>query len=571
MNGLLAIIAKNNFQINNPKIEWKNRFGFQKPFLHRKISNQNFLVELVTLDQFNEEKVWIDCDDYFVATDGLILNIELLIKKYRFESLKQLFDFYYLSTSAFFSEFEGNFTGILYNKKNNDFQVFNNKTAQKKLFYFDNKDFSIFCSDLKVITSYLRSSNINFSLNIDAAYLLLNSGFMHENLTLITEIEQLRAGEYAKSENDKLSIQSYFHLRDIETTKDNKKEIIENLDFLFRKAVELEFSIDSKYAYNHLTTISGGLDSRMTALVAYKSGFKNQHLINFSQAGYADQVIADQISTAYNMPLKKVDLQPDSLTTIDENILVNDGQTVYTACSHVFSILSNIDIANTGIVHTGILGDAILGSYLSSNKIEKPKLTQGMYSGKLISKSEVFLKNNLRNYPNEELYKLYNRAFNGINNGCLYLDQLGETSSPFLNSEFLQYAYSIPVEFKYKEQIYIDWIKTLHPEFAAFIWENIGGKPTNNKLVRLGYRINRAMIKRLPIQSMWKATMTPEQEWYNKNINVKMTLDKYFNDHIHLCDNTPELRADLIYLYNSGNITEKSQALTLLSAIKLHF
>ncbi len=68
MNGLLAIIAKNNFQINNPKIEWKNCFGFQKPFLHRKISNQNYLVELVTLDQFNEEKVWIDCDDSTYST-----------------------------------------------------------------------------------------------------------------------------------------------------------------------------------------------------------------------------------------------------------------------------------------------------------------------------------------------------------------------------------------------------------------------------------------------------------------------------------------------------------------------
>ena len=98
----------------------------------------------------------------------------------------------------------------------------------------------------------------------------------------------------------------------------------------------------------------------------------------------------------------------------------------------------------------------------------------------------------------------------------------------------MSYAYSIPRKYKYKEKIYIDWIKTLHPDIANYTWESIGGKPTNNKLSRNLYKYKRAIIKRLPIKTMWKNTMSPEQLWYDKNIDVKNKLDIYYAKNINL-------------------------------------
>jgi len=208
---------------------------------------------------------------------------------------------------------------------------------------------------------------------------------------------------------------------------------------------------------------------------------------------------------------------------------------------------------------------------VSGTQDTKPKISDGLYSKSLLKKTENILQKTISNYPTEELYKFYNRAFMGANNGCQYLDLIGETSSPFLNSSFLSYAYSIPRKYKYKENIYIDWIKTLHPDIASFTWEGIGGKPTNNEYLRQFYRYKRAIIKRLPIKTMWKNTMSPEQIWYDQHADVRLTLDKYFDENIHFLDSFSELRADVLELFKTGNITEKTQAITLLSACKLHF
>jgi len=217
------------------------------------------------------------------------------------------------------------------------------------------------------------------------------------------------------------------------------------------------------------------------------------------------------------------------------------------------------------------LGKTYLVIYLNLTSENKPRLTDGLYSKGLFQKVQHVLEKSIGNYPNEELYKFYNRAFLGANNGFLYFDLVGETSSPFLHPEFISYAYSIPRNFKFKENIYIEWIKKLHPEFAKFTWESIGGKPTNNDLLRQYYKYKRAIIKRLPLKSMWKNNMNPEQLWYDNNALVKKTLDDYFAININLVDGESELKKDLILLYQTGNITEKTQTLTLLGAIKLLF
>ncbi len=110
----------------------------------------------------------------------------------------------------------------------------------------------------------------------------------------------------------------------------------------------------------------------------------------------------------------------------------------------------------------------------------------------------------------------------------------GESDAAFLNPDFLSYALSIPAKYRYKEQIYIDWIKIKHPEFAGFTWESIGGKPTNNSILRCYYRYRRALVKRMPFQTMWKNNMNPEQLWYDKNLSLRQTLDQYFLENIAL-------------------------------------
>ena len=572
MNGFIIKISINNINFSNTHFIWKQPFDFQGLYFKRCCEGLNYQIEQFTSQKFKNHKNWIETTDFLFLTEGIILNLTDLCKNNQVTDVENLILKYHKEKKYnFFSEFEGNFVGIFHDKNTNTWTAFNNKTGMKKLFYFQNSDFVIFGTDLKSITECLKSLKIRFSLCEEAAYLLLTSGFMQENLTLINEVKQLRAGEFCNFKDANLYVDSYFNLKNIAETIDSKDDIIIKLNDLFINAVRLEFEFDKTNNYRHLTTLSGGLDSRMTALIAHKMGYKNQILLNFSEKGYADEIIAKQIAKDFNIELIQTEISAQSLAAIDEVVSVNDGLILYSGCSHVFSILNNLMSEKDCILHTGMIGDAVMGSFVSLISEVKPHILDGLNSRTLLNKSEDFLIKSMKNYPTEELYKFYNRAFLGANSGFQYFDLIGESTSPFLNSEFMSYAYSIPRKYKYKEKIYIDWIKTLHPDIANYTWESIGGKPTNNKLSRNLYKYKRAIIKRLPIKTMWKNTMSPEQLWYDKNIDVKNKLDIYYAKNINLLFEYLELKEDLIKLYETGNITEKTQVLTLLSAYKLLF
>lgn len=570
MHGFITIISLQE-KIIPISIHWKEIFDFQTNHIHRKSESSNYQIEQFTSDKFISDKLWIDNDDFFICTDGIILNSQILFQKHKAKDFSNLIYKLTAKKENFFTDFEGNFVGVFFNKRTNTWLAFNNQAGTQKLYYYKQNDFLIFSTDLYTLCQSIKLLGYTISLDIAASYLLLTNGFMHENSTLIQEVKQLRAGEYCEYKSEIFNVSSYYNLNQINENKDSKKTIIETLDYKFKEAINLEFEKDKEFNYQSLTTLSGGLDSRMTALIANKMGFTNQILLNFSDKGYADEIIARKIAKTYELEMIQLSLSAQSLKAIDDVVLVNDGLTTYSACSHAFSALKQIQGTNTGILHTGMIGDAVMGSFVSKIEVCKPKLNDGLYSVSLLNKAKSTISKSLLNYPTEELYKFYNRAFLGANNGFQYFNLISEGSSPFLNSDFLSYAYSIPRRYKYKENIYIDWIKTLHPDIAKFTWESIGGKPTNNQYLRSYYRYKRAIIKRLPIGSMWKNNMNPEQLWYDKNMNVKTTLDNYFHEYLHLLDNELELQNDIIRLYNTGNITEKTQVLTLLAGIKLLF
>jgi asparagine synthase (glutamine-hydrolysing) len=567
MHGFNVLISKKAIK-QQPHFCWKEPFDFQQNLALRTFSDEHFVVEQFTGTKFISEKLWLDNEDFFIVTDGVITNLKALCLEHNAANYDALLR-KMVKEKSFFKNFRGHFVGFVYFKKEKTCIAFNNHTASKKLFYFADQNTVVIGTDLYTLSKTLETEKIKRTLDKEAAVFLLTSGFMHENLTLLEEVKQLRAGEFLQIDNFNLKTDFYFRLQDIQENHDAKSEIVEQLDFLFKKSIDNEFSLDKESQLISLTTLSGGLDSRMVALTALQLGFSNQIFLNFSAKGYADEIIARQISEQYQVPLETFSIEAESLKPLEEVVLVNDGLTIYTGASAVFDAIKRHRITNSGMIHTGMLGDALLGSYLISDHKTKPQISDGVYSTKLLNKYAPVFQKYIQNYSDIEMYKFYNRGFSGMNNGFLYFDLCGESDAAFLNPDFLSYALSIPAKYRYKEQIYIDWIKIKHPEFAGFTWESIGGKPTNNSILRCYYRYRRALVKRMPFQTMWKNNMNPEQLWYDKNLSLRQTLDQYFLENIHLLSSCSELFHDCQFLYQKGNITEKAQVLTLLAACKL--
>ncbi|MCL2650005.1 MAG: asparagine synthase-related protein [Candidatus Azobacteroides sp.] len=571
MLGFAVLISKNK-EISENSFTWKSTFDFQVEHVLRKKDFSNVCIEQNTAKRFLNEKLWVDTDDYFVVTEGVITNLKILYKKYLVENYENLIAKICTRTD-FFMEFIGNFAGYIFLKKENKHILFNNHSASKKVFYFSNENYCVFSTDLFTLSKKLNDLKIAKSLNIEAAYLLLTSGFMHENMTLINEVKQLRAGEYLCIDSNKdIKTDFYFHLNDIVETQDKKADIIEKLDEKFRNAVNLEFNQDIENHFTSLSTLSGGLDSRMTTLIAHKNQFTDVQCICFTEKNYADEIIAKKIAKSYNLSLQTYHLSANGLTAIEDVVKINDGLCLYSGAGHAFEALRNYKLQNIGFLHTGLIGDGVFGSYIFSEKEKNIPLSVGLYSMGLFEKAKPIIEKYISNYKNDEIYLMYNRAFLGINNGFLFFDLAGESASPFLVPDFMHYAFSIPREMRYKKRIYIDWVREKHPDIAGFTWENIGGKPTNNKLLKQYYHYKRAAIKRIPlINSMWKKSMNPEQLWYNQTPEVKKYLDNYFGENIFRAEKYIELKTDLITLYKNGNIIEKTQVLTLLAALKLLF
>lgn len=570
MHGFIITIAHNK-SLPIFKYEWKPLFEFQPEHIKRSICDKHFYVEQFTSKSFLPEKNHIDCNDFFFVNEGIITNFDDLILKYNADNKESLLRYFIKTDATFFEKFRGNFAGFYWDKLKNEFYAFNNHTGTRKLFVFNSVDFLIVSTDLFTLSKTMDALGVKKSHDLTAAYFLLSSGFMHEDMTLIKEVKQVRAGEFVSKSNEGFKKQFYFALSDITENTDSEETIIKKIDELFKSAVCEEFEFAENYPYQSITTLSGGLDSRMVALMSHDLGFRNQTFLNFSAKNYADHVIAAQIAEKYKVPFIQVPLAAHSLMDIDDNILVNDGLTIYTGCSHVFASIKHASLKNIGIVHTGILGDGFMGSYLSSAKPQTANVTDGVFSKKNIFDFVHIFRQSISLYKNEELYKFYNRAFSGINTGFLYFNLVGETFSPFTNADFVKYSFSIPRHLKFRKKIYIKWLKSKHPEYADFIWESIGGKPTNSQALLFLYRAKRAIIKRLPMNSMWKNSMNPEQMWYDEHHEVKHFLDNYFDEHHYLAEFNKELSARLVKIYSEGTFTEKSQVLTLLGAFKLLF
>lgn len=545
-------------------------------FVNREISHENYIFDHHSNQKFLREKILNEDNEVIIGTDGVILNLTSLKTKYHCEDVFVLIKTMYIKGGKdFVKELKGDFSGFIFQKNDRSCFVYCNPTGSKRIFHFQNDSYFIFSSDLKSISHIKDQLKLPNKLDEQSAYLLLTNGFMLEDFSLLKDVKRLMPGNYLYYDGSNRSIIEYFHLRNIVKTNDSRDEIIEKMDILFNKAVRLEFEKDFEYGYKHMATLSGGLDSRMTVLVAHELGYDEQLNFTFSQKGYLDEKIARRIARDYKHDFHFESLGTgDYLKAIDTSVALNDGLVLYSGSAHLLYALNRMNTDGYGLIHTGLVGDAVIGSFLSRPYAIKATPTDGMYSKTLAHRVTDLISKVIEHYPNEEIYKFYSRGFLGAMNGNYSIDLFSQGVSPFLDIDFLSYCISIPDEMKYKQEIYIDWIARKHRRFADYPWEKTGVSPLKSynykKYLDPGYylRMKGKFFDRL--SGKMKSGMNPMDYWLEQNESLRAYLDTYFDEHIASISWNTTLQNDCQKLYKEGNSGEKFQVLTLLSAIKLH-
>lgn len=509
-------------------------------------------------EKFGNDKLFVENNNYIIGIDGVVLNLKSLKKSYGISSFLDLIIYLFSHKGKHFhKEFKGEFIGFLFDKNENELLFFNNKTATKQIFYSQQNSEFIISNSFRDIVEFKSDTK----LNINAVYDILSFGGVLENKTYIEGVYKLLAGEYISFSKQKFNKEVYYNYNEIPISIFSKNEAINLFDEAFNHAVVLEYEKDKEYNLKHFTTLSGGLDSRMTLMLSNQLNYLSKTFC-FSQTGYADERIAKRIAKDLNLAFDFVALNGSPyLLNLEELIGVNAGMQNYNGSAHYHYALGKTSLADFGLVHTGQIGDGLLGGLVSKDSNYLSKMSSNHFAKHIKYEKQ---------YRDEEIFKLYNRVFNLTNYGSLVVEaNQSYLVSPFFDSDVMEIGFSIDPKLKYNQDIYIDWINKKHPETTKYEWERTGFKPNaawKTELSRYTKKIQSIFLKLAHKENL--LSMTPDEYWFSKEEKIQSFYSTYFNINIELLSGNNELYKEIKAFFLSGNLEDKSNVLTVLETIR---
>ena len=560
------------------------------------LAGDGYSVERRVVNKFMNDRLFFEDEQYLVIVEGVVLNNNELMVRYASDSwLQCVIRMYQMEGESFFNSFRGSFSGALFDKKENKWLIYTGHTGEKQVFYAKTPGGYYIGSEMRFMVEGLKHNHLPVTIDDTGAYMSLTHGFCIEDRTLVNEVHKLIAGHYLRLTATGLEVILYHRFSNKPNNGITQEQAIETIDTLFRQAIKRQFEKDREYGYRHLTCLSGGLDSRMTVWVAHQMGYTDQTNIDFSQSGYLDFTVSQQIAIDLHhdyffSPLDGGDFIPRY--KFSPEITYGSGFLM----GHGYSLEKIIDYEPFGIMHTGQIGDAVLGTFFKKNEYNtEVKLGQGAYSQVLMDRLSNY--RFVEDYENEEIFCLYTRAFTGANQGLLTFQENTESCSPFTDVDFLEYCYSIPLSLRFKHKIYIDWILTKYPKAGEYVWEKLkrpvkpiseniepkymtifGAKVPHFSDPSFGRYLKGFVRRRLGLQKRGEKpktivlaspeNMNPVDYWYNTNPAIAKFIQSFWEENAAIIP-YPILRSDMEFLIKENAVFNKLQCLNVLAAIKL--
>ncbi|MCS3555820.1 MULTISPECIES: asparagine synthase [unclassified Sphingobacterium] len=522
-------------------------------------------------------------DDFFYSTElyeifiqGVITNKAELLQAYQMKNFIKDFSAKLYSDKLILKQLRGSFYGYIYDKGANCIYIFNDHLGTKNIYYKVGKS--------KIIVSNYFNSFYTESpkLSASSVKMLLSYGYMLDDYTILEDVKKLKPGSIIKVNLDcEIEVEQYYKLSSKKIAIDDfsEDEIISRLDFLFRNAVTRQFEADVQLGKRHLVGLSGGLDSRMTSMVANEMGYKNQMNFTFSQSDYLDELIPKKISSdlRHEWIFKSLD-NGIFLKDIDFITSISGGNVLYFGLAHTNSLMKVLNFQNFGIIHTGQLGDVVIGSFISSLDRSELNSLGGAYSKKGINL--VGIDRKFDSFEEKEIEMFYQRGLNGANSGLITSNYYAETLSPFYDIDLLDYCFSIPISLRMDHRLYRKWILKMYPKAANYVWEKTGRNLKSEPfyISILGRKIPIKDVVPIIFKKIFnknrklptKDNMNPIEYWYHTNSDLREFKDNYYCNYIDKVEDV-ELRSICKELYINGNAIEKNQVLSFLSVIKNYF
>ena len=540
------------------------------------ISPQNIEISSFLADEYDD--FYLKSDNFDFLFEGVLLNRQKLLQQFAAKDFEALIrKIYSRQNGHFFSLFEGEFRGFLFDKQRKRLLVFTNITSTQRVFYsvFNNSTF--IDTDLKRLTVSLKNADFKVEPDVESLYQLVCFTSLPEEKTPVKQVKKLLDGRFLDIDISETSLleREYFSLAKIPTFSGSKEQALERIHEVFSESVRLEYEKDCELGKNHLCLLSGGLDSRIAMFYAMKNHQKPDIALCFSQSRYFDHTISEKIAKEQQINYEFIPLDGgDFLKTIDEMVALSEGLVLYTGSIHVQHAVKNLKFGDFGLFHSGQIGDGIVGGFNSAPFRKKPSDFKLVVNRKFLPKIKNSLHETLKNYETEELFLIRNIAFNRTIFGAHVFQQKAYQTSPFMTKDFLETAISLPEKWKYNQNFYLEWLNKYCPEAAKYRWERTLLKPDarwktkfGDRFVKRGFKILNEKVLKTPA----KSSMYPYQFYYDSQPEIQRYYAEYFQNNFHRLSGFSELEKDVTELFAQRDFFSKSQAVNILAIFKLFF
>ncbi|MEG3030309.1 MAG: hypothetical protein RR827_07920, partial [Oscillospiraceae bacterium] len=477
----------------------------------------------ISLEQREKNKLFAQeqisfCDEgWEVRLCGCVLNLSQLEKGEKESRGQLIVRLYQQHKEGIVKVLKGEYTLFIQDKGTGEFFLSNDLLSKDGLYYwfgvegasgveetlFAGNEFFDLCGRVAHRGSAL-------TVNHTAVAMMMDEGFLWDDVTWAEEIKYLRPFEYIYGDKNGAKVGRLGC--GVGDSTLSYSDALKEFDGLFCKAVTLQCEKAAQTGTRQLASLSAGMDSRSTVLTAHRLGYCDIDCFTYAQSGSVDDTVARKIAVDYKLNQLFYPLDGAKfLVEYDRAFPLNEGEQTYCGATGARIVSELLDAENHPIIHTGSLGGELMGDVQFSktatqavDKLSGASTSQGLDVPRIKADYERIM----GGYTCRQHLEI-EKHLRGCQNFAQMVGGKFQAVSPFLDEEVYCFLVGLPFEYKYERKFYVDWMNGYLPN--DYITTYAYGKVKSAQLLRKAKYAMRIGVAKLFGKSRYD--MNPFDYW----------------------------------------------------------
>ncbi len=256
-------------------------------------------------------------------------------------------------------EFDGMFALAIYDRINQQLFLARDRAGKKPLYYYQEKDQFVFCSELSALKNQLP-----LLINENNILQFIRLGYFYKTATPYQNVNELQAGSYAtiNLQNPKPQVFKWWNIHQFyeKPVNDDFETAMQKTDNYLHEAVRNRVESSDLEVGSFL---SGGIDSGLVTAIAkqYNNSLKT-FTVSFD-GEYDEAPLAKLVAEKYNTDHYEIRIGFDNLVNDIEKILCNYGEPFFDSSAIPSYYVSQAAKKHLTVILNGDGGDEIFGGY----------------------------------------------------------------------------------------------------------------------------------------------------------------------------------------------------------------